>query len=108
EKLRNAVRVAPYKIRVSRINTESTTQIGNVALSLRPNHSFNQTRQMPALVSIPAVVRPTADSLKAAKVATIDHHAAAASAQVKAEAESLICDVCSHSSIPHMKHPELL
>ncbi|ORY33587.1 hypothetical protein BCR33DRAFT_723162 [Rhizoclosmatium globosum] len=66
---------------------------------------------MPALVSIPAVVRPTADSLKAAKVATIDHDAAAvaaASAQVKAEAESLICDVCSHSSIPHMKHPELL
>ncbi|KAJ3070034.1 hypothetical protein HDU98_006923 [Podochytrium sp. JEL0797] len=34
--------------------------------------------------------------------ATVDTCAA----QVKAEMESMVCDVCTHCSVPHMKHPE--
>ncbi|KAJ3067420.1 hypothetical protein HDU98_009359 [Podochytrium sp. JEL0797] len=30
------------------------------------------------------------------------------STQIKDEMESMVCNVCMHCTIPHLKHPELL
>ncbi|KAJ3011895.1 UNVERIFIED_CONTAM: hypothetical protein HDU68_001477 [Siphonaria sp. JEL0065] len=69
----------------------------------------------PALVIAQTAAVSDVATLKSAlkfapSTATFDNSAAIAAAtiQVKAQVESMICDVCTHSSVPHMKHPELL